>query len=330
MARTPQNHYLQKAENYTAERFTSSFGIKLRRFLHPIVRFVIRLATDKPLVVLEYPKLKKGERYIFAAGHSFPGEIASNLAAIDRNAWVLIGTTDQVDHNFQMNIAWVNGLIYVNKLNSSSRKESVKKMKRVLNEGSSVLMFPEGVLNNSENLYSMPLYPGVYYMSRDTGAKVVPIVSHSEHKDKKIWVIAGEPIDFSAMDKEEAMSTLRDALSTLRFKICEKVYEPLKRAEMTGDLHMQHLDDRWNTYMEANWHEPNWDEEIMTYRRQGFTPPEEVRAELSKAVITKHNAKLLSPIITRRQYDMDYDVKTYIKKRWIKEKGGINKKATNH
>jgi len=322
MSRIPQNRYLQKAKNYDAERFTTSFGIRLRRFIHPLVHGIIRIATDKPLVVLQYPKLVKGQRYIFAAGHSFPGEIASNLAAIDRPTWVLLGTTDQVDHNPQMNIAWVNGLIYVNKRDTASRKESVKKMKRILNNGSSVLLFPEGVLNNSESLYCMPLYPGIYYMSRDTGAKVVPIVAQSEHKDNKIWIAAGEPLDFSEMDKETAIQTLRDALATLRYTICEQVYAPQKREELTGDLHEQHLKDRWNTYMEAKWHLPDWDEEIMTYRKSGFVAAEEVRAELAQVTPTARNAHILAPILLRHGEDQCLDAKRYMKEHWSNRKGG--------
>lgn len=319
MPSIPQNRFLQHVKNDDAEHFTSEFGIRMRRLLHPLVRSIIRIATDKPLVVLQYPKLKKGERYIFAAGHSFPGEIASNLAAIDRPTWVLLGTTDQVDHNPQMNIAWVNGLIYVNKRDTVSRKESVKKMKRVLNNGSSVLLFPEGVLNNSENLYCMPLYPGIYYMSRDTGAKVVPIVAQSEHNDKKIWIKAGEPIDFFDMDKESAIQKLRDTLSTLRFEICEQIYPKQIRAELIGNLHEQHLQDRWNTYMETKWYEPNWDEEIMTYRKAGFTSAEEVRVDLTHIEPTPENAHILVPIILRHTEDLQMDCKRYMKLKWNKQ-----------
>ena len=80
----PQNRFLQCVKNHDAEHFTSDFGIHVRRFIHPLIRGISRIAADKPLKVLQYPRLEKGLRYIFAAGHSFPGEIASNLAVIDR------------------------------------------------------------------------------------------------------------------------------------------------------------------------------------------------------------------------------------------------------
>lgn len=314
-----KNLGLVKAKNYDAERFTTNFGIKLRRFIHPLVHLIICIAVDRPVKIVKYPKLKKGEVYIFAAGHSFPGEIASNLYAIDRNAWVLIGTTDQVDHNPQMYAAWANGLIYVNKLNSKSRQESKKKITRILAGGSSILMFPEGVLNNSENLLCMPVYPGFYHLSQEMGVKVVPIVSHAEHGAKKIMVAAGEPMDFTNCEKNQAMDDLRDALATLRYELIEQLSR-MDRASLSGDIHLQHLQKRRDTYLETKWIEPNWDEEIMMYHRKGITYAEDVRAEMDQVRITKENAGILAPILVRREQDCKYDVRQYMKDHWRDEK----------
>ena len=66
-----------------------------------------------------------------------------------------------------MYAAWLNGFIYVDRNNTQSRKDAINKMLRVLKNGNSVLIFPEGVLNNSENLLCMPLYPGVYHMATE-------------------------------------------------------------------------------------------------------------------------------------------------------------------
>ena len=309
------NPILMKAKNYDADRFTSDFGIKFRRFIHPFIHFLIKIAADRPIDVISYPSLPKNENYIFAAGHSFPGEIASNLAVIDRKVWPLIGTTDQVDHNPQMLIAWANGMIYVNKFSTESRRESMKKMKRILLAGSSVLLFPEGVLNNSENLLCMPVYPGFYHLSVETGKKVIPIVSHAEHGAERIFVAAGDPMSFDGMDKIEAMNNLRDTLATLRFELMERLPQ-MKRSSLSGDIHFQHLQKRRDTYLETKWIEPNWDEEIMVYHRKGITDPEDVRASLDKIQITKCNAGILAPVLLRREQDIQYDIRRYMKEHW--------------
>ena len=122
-----KNYDLIKTKNYDADHFTSGFGIKFRRLIHPLVRLAIGAALDRPVEIVRYPELLPNENYIFAAGHSFPGEIGSNLFGIDRNTWVLMRTTDQVDHNPQALVAWANGLIYVDKFSFESRRDAQKK-----------------------------------------------------------------------------------------------------------------------------------------------------------------------------------------------------------
>ena len=308
---------LIKAKNLDSEHFTSDVGIKIRRIINPVVRKVVSKTIDKEIVVLDYPVLDKNEAFIFAGGHLFPGEIESNISVIDRNAYVLIGTTDQVDHNPSMYGAWINGMIYVNKLNQDSRTESQKKIKRILNSGSSVLMFPEGVLNNSENLLIMPLYPGIYYMSLETGKRIVPIVSHTENGMDKIYVKAGKPICFEGLSKLEALKLLRDELATLRFDIISKL-EPLERKKLTGDIHQQHMEYRRDVYREVKWHSDVWDEEIMVYHGHDIVSPEEVRATFDSVDITPANANIFGPTLVKRLEDKKYDFKNYMKENWNK------------
>lgn len=76
-----------------------------------------------------------------------------------------IFSTDQLEHNPQVYAAWLNGLIYVNRREEISRKDSVKKMERILNSGSSVFLFPEGGWNNTENLLVLPLFSDPWLLS---------------------------------------------------------------------------------------------------------------------------------------------------------------------
>ena len=64
--------------------------------MHPALFKIIKLANKKEIIIYDYPNLNNDESYIFAAGHSFPEEIAANLSVIKNHTYVLIGTTDQV------------------------------------------------------------------------------------------------------------------------------------------------------------------------------------------------------------------------------------------
>ena len=63
-------------------------------------------------------------------------------------------------------LGWLNGGIYVNRLDKNSRKDSIKKMSRVLQAGNSIMIYPEGVFNNSKNQLCLKLYSGVYNISQ--------------------------------------------------------------------------------------------------------------------------------------------------------------------
>ena len=56
-----KNLGLVKAKNYDAERFTTDFGIKFRRLIHPLVHLISCIAVDRPVKIVKYPKLEKGK-----------------------------------------------------------------------------------------------------------------------------------------------------------------------------------------------------------------------------------------------------------------------------
>ena len=339
-----KNYGLIDLKNLDVEKFTSVKGIKFRREIFPILKLLISKNAGKEIHIISYPKLDKEESYIFAAGHSFPGEVATNLAAIDRSTYTLVGTTDQVDHNPQMYFLWLTGLIYVNKFDSNSRKEAYQKMLKVLNNNSSVMLFPEGVLNNSENLNCGTLYPGVYHLAIESKKQVVPIVSYYDYDNQSVYIAADNPIDFNSFNKKDAMSMLRDKLATLSFNLARLGYEQVKkmdriliheeflslnseltvelnRKNLLGDIHLEYMQFRKKIYNEVKWVTPNWDEEIMYYKEHGINSPEEVFSYIDN-IDLKHKSseemEILTPVLKRRLEYKKYNFKDYMKKNWDK------------
>ena len=337
------NHFLKKAKNLDAAHFTTDFGIQLRRIVYPFMNAVIKKANGKKCILVSYPKLDNKENYIFTAGHSFPGDIGSNLSVIDRSTYTLIGTTDQVDHNPQMNFLWLNGLIYVNKLDASSRKEAYKKMVRILNRGTSVMLFPEGVLNNTENLNCVTLYPGFYHLALETGKRIVPIVANYNTENNTVLIAAGNPLSFLGKNKDEAKRELRDVLTTLRFNLSRmtvkqaeelhRVLTPdeftkmnpelkieLRRNTLTGDTHQKYLEQRKRVYNEVKWTNGScWDEEIMAYKEHNVDSFEEVYSFIDNINFDKLSAEsfiILSPALAEKKLREKYDIKEYMKKYW--------------
>lgn len=312
-----KNPILPRIMYQDIEHFTSPFGIKVRRFISPVFRRILRCATGHTVYIESFPELEKGVPYIFASTHHFVEDIIINLAYCDRNAYVLIGTPDQVEHNPQLYAAWINGMIYVNKANAENRKQSVDKMEKVLRSGTSIVLFPEGSWNNSENLLVQPLFAGPWLLAKRTGCKVVPVAMYHDYLAKDVYVRYGEPLDLAGLEKKEALCNLRDAMASMTFQMMQEHAPQLKRSELYSDTHVSFMEKRKNEYLRTKWTRDDFEMEITCYRDKGLPPlPAEVRASLDNVKITNKNAKILAPILCRREEDLKYDFVQYMHEHW--------------
>ena len=305
---------LKKYENADINSFTSDIGLHIRKVINPLWRRALRLGTQRKLILETYPKLDKKKTYIFAANHSFDEDAISVLQTIDRNVYLLHGTTDQMEHNPVFLAVWLNGMIYVNRLDHKSRKEAILKMKRVLAAGNSIVLFPEGGYNNTENQLIMPLFSSPYQLSKEMGVEVVPIISFNPTGSDKIYVRAGTPINLAQYDKYEAMTVLRDEMSTIVYQIMEEHTVPVKRSDLGDDPRVAFMEERKNVYECQKWHGDVWDEELTCYPGHGVITPEQAREYVDKVQVNLKNAKILADVLVRREEDKRYDLKEYLRK----------------
>lgn len=313
-----KNIGITKVMYRTSEDFTTNFGLKIRRFINPVFRRLLRLGTKRKIVIEKYPDLIKGKPYIFASAHHFDEDVISNLAIIDRNAWLLAGTTHQIKYNPQFYAAWINGLMYVNRWNSESRKDSLKKMKHVLKSGTSIIIYPEGGWNNSENLLMQKLFAGPYILSKELNIPVIPLSPFHEVGSDTIYFRAGEPLNLFEYEKQEALQLLRDTLATMMFEQIEKYSTSINRSELIGDIHLKHMEERKNEYLRIKWHSDAWDDELTVYKDKNHPLPDEVWSFVDNVEITAKNAHIFAPLLVLREEHKKYDFKQYMHNNWDK------------
>ena len=311
------NALLMKISQRDAAHFTSNFGIRMRRSIHKPWQWLVKHSMKREIIIEQYPELDKDEPYIFASTHSFIDDIITNIASIDRSVYVLIGTTDQLEHNPQMNAALINGLITVSKLDKASRHESFEKMLRVLRGGTSVLLFPEGVWNNTENLLCQKLFPGAYRLAHDTGAMVVPVSCFCEYRGT-IYYRAGKPLALGEMEKAEAVQLLRDVMATLLYEQIEQHTRPIKRADLSDDARHRFMLQRKREYMEVTWTRDVWAEEMDEWKDAVHPLPKDIRATFNQVKLTAQNASIMAPILVRREEDKKYDFIEFMIQNWNK------------
>lgn len=117
----------------------------------------------------------------------------------------------------------LNGVIFVNRKDKEDMAASRQAMTAYLNKGRSIVMFPEGTWNLTENQMMLPMKWGIIDIARETGAQIIPTALEYDREKKKCFVRFGAPILFSPEDnKADAISALRDALATMRWDFWER------------------------------------------------------------------------------------------------------------
>lgn len=316
MVRMYYNIGLGRVKNLQIADYEKEYPYMVRKVIHKPLKSALGLFAKREIIVESYPKLEPGRPYIFVSTHSFDEDVVACLSTIDRNAYMLAGTTDQLEHNPQMYAAWANGMIYVDRDDEKSRRDAVIKMTRVIEHGTSVLLWPEGGYNNTENLLCMELFASPYILNQTTNALVVPISVFNEYGSDKVYFRASEAMDFTGMEKREALLTLRDELATMVYLTMEEHTTPLVRRELEGDLHMQYMEQRKNVYLDVKWTRDVWDEELTRYIPSCAPLPENVREFADVVHVDKDNAYVLAPVLAKRMEDHRYNFKQYMKENW--------------
>jgi 1-acyl-sn-glycerol-3-phosphate acyltransferase len=285
----------------------------VRKRINPIWRRLLSKGTYRKVIVERYPELDKQKNYIFVGNHSFDEDIISSLSTIDRNAYLLHGTTDQMEHNPIFFAVWLNGMIYVNRLEPESRHTAVDKMERVLRAGNSVLLFPEGGYNNTENNLINPLFSSPHILSKRLGVEVVPIITFNDFGSDKIYIRAGNPINVGAYEKEEGLTKLRDVMATIVYEMMEAHTEPIRRADLGANCRVEFMEQRKKIYALQKWYHDVWDEELTCYSGHGITTPQRAREYVDNICVTKENAYVLADVLFRRAEDRKYDLRQYLR-----------------
>ena len=216
----------------------------------------------------------------------------------------------------------LNNCIYVvNHSNGDDFPTVAQVMKHhfyILSAESSVLLFPEGGWNNSENILVQKLFSEAYYLSSDLRIPVVPISIFHECNSDTIYYRADDPIDLYKYNKSEANRVLRNVLATMLYEQIELYSTPINRNDLSGDIHFKYMEERKNEYLRVHWTRDVWDEELTTYKDRNITELTDVLSELDNVKITKSNAYILAPLLLLREENLRYDFKKYMRVNWNK------------
>lgn len=314
-----KNYLLLRYLNTDVNTFTSDIGLKLRKMIAKPLKSILKIVTKEKIHLISYPQLDIDTPYIFVSNHSFSNDIIAALATIDRSVYLLMGSTNQIEYNKLFYAAWVNGFIYVNRLDKNSRADAIPKMERVISSGTSVLLFPEGGHNNTENLLCNKLFSGVFYLARNTKAKVVPIAQYYEFGSKDIYIRVGNPINMEDYNsRNEAISDLRDIIATMVWDNLVDFSTPIKRQDLDENLHIKFMEQRRQEYLKNRWTRDVWEEELTRYLCASERESAELINSFEKVNVNAKNIRMIIPYILLLEEKHKYDFLEYMHKYWDK------------
>ena len=181
------------------------------------------------------------EPVIFAANHAFRDDSLASILAAKRHTYISLASVPQLFNTFDGFTSWFNGPVLINRKVKKSRNTFIPKSVRVLRYGADLLIFPEGVWNKSPNALVLNLWPGVYRITCETGAKIVPVVHYirdytDKLKDNPIHTVIDDPIRIDNLSESAALELIREILATWHYLMMEVYGKATRKEALAGAL----------------------------------------------------------------------------------------------
>ena len=282
--------YYRQRREYRFEQAKKLKNIRFRECLYPLfVGFVAldRIFRKESIEVIGHHKKYK-EQVIYACTHIGGDDCQRNFEAIGRGCWWFIGDPGYLYKDISGLLLHLNGCIMLDTGEKTDRKIAYQRAIELLQAGGSLMIYPEGARNGTENLPVMGLFQGTAKMALETRVKIVPVAI--EQYDKRFVVNFGtEILPGSFSDCEELTQTLRDILATLKWEIWEReeMAERCSLPDSYREIFIKEFEDRIFPY-------DTLESVERTRYHSDVTSPEEAFAYLERLVPKKENAFLFN------------------------------------
>ena len=189
---------------------------KLHELLFPFVKNISKKYIHGELVIDN--KLTYKGSVIYAVNHTNVSDTPVVFHTLNEQAYILAGTKSQkLIDSIGFNL---NGVVWVDRQSAKSRKRSTDKIYKILSSGGSVIWFPEGTWNLTDNLLMLPMRYGIVKMAAKANVPIVPISIH--YAGNKVYSTVGEPITIGINeDAITAITQLRDIMATMKYEQME-------------------------------------------------------------------------------------------------------------
>lgn len=231
---------------------TDSKAIMLfKDLIRPLLNLIASFRIPYKVVIERPCHLLPNKPVIYAVNHFCFADTPIMGRITPKRSYILLGKQRLGFSDWLYFI--LNGVIFVDRKDKEDMAASKQAMSAYLNQGRSIVMFPEGTWNLTENQLMLPMKWGIIDIAKETGAQVVPTILEYDRTQKKCFVRFGTPMIFSPEDiKAEAIVALRDTMATMRWEFWER-NGTFSRAGLNMDAERNKLFYSVEEYPPINW-----------------------------------------------------------------------------
>ena len=287
-------YYIEQRRRYYDKHGAVPRFIKLHNLFHWLLLpciMLLRKINGIKLTIICDERTKTKEPVVYACTHIGGVDIETAFEVIKDPCWLFLGDPREVYKNIDGFMLGLNGVICLDSKDKDDRRIAKETAIGLLQNGGSLMIFPEGAWNISINQPVMGMFSGAADIAIQSKAQIVPVAL--ECYGKYMYVAIGKNINVADawQDKNELTSYLRDALATLKWRIFETVGVQ-SRKDIPENYRQTYIDSIINDNKDTSYTEQDVIETM--FRDRSITTHEEVFAHINTIHPTMQNAFLFN------------------------------------
>lgn len=199
----------------------SQLQIKIKDILRPFLSLLSKTRVRYKVIIKKPCNLIPNHSVIYAANHFSFMDTPIICRSIPNRGYIFAGK-QRLDFSDWLYFV-LNGVIFVDRKNKEDMASSKEVVVSYLKKKCSVIMFPEGTWNLTDNELMMPMKWGIIDIAKEANSQIVPIVLDYDREEKICYVYFCDPILYEEkIDKAVEINKLRDIMASIRFSYFEQ------------------------------------------------------------------------------------------------------------
>lgn len=252
-----QNHvkksilkYKWKKQQYVDGKYKIR-GVHIRKYIHPVLRKILHIKNKLQGITYEIHGCKllsnKNDIVIYALTHIGKFDFEVFMDACNVFCYPVAGDWELMYGEIDDYFLRLNGVLYIDTDDKMDRKYTYSVMVKMLLQGISILIYPEGVWNLTECLPVMNIFSGAVKAAKETNIPIIPVAI--EQEGKHFWINIGKQFYVNG-DINSEIERLRDTMATLQWNNWEHLPK-LQRKEIPDNYYesfVQNKLEEWPKY----------------------------------------------------------------------------------